>query len=92
MFRKFLAAPLFALAVCASAQEVPQPATVVVAFDRENIRPLIVEGIADRASGRMVEANDPVRIASISKLIIASMFSLRSLHSLAYTKLPISEV
>lgn len=71
MFRKFLAAPLFALAVCASAQEAPQPATVVVAFDRENIRPLIVEGIADRASGRMVEANDPVRIASISKLIMA---------------------
>ena len=71
MFRKFLAAPLFALAVCASAQEAPQPATVVVAFDREKIRPLIVEGIADRASGRMVEANDPVRIASISKLIMA---------------------
>ena len=73
MFRKFLAAPLFALAVCASAQEAlpPAPATVVVAFDRDSIRPLIVEGEADRETGRAVEANDPVRIASISKLIMA---------------------
>ncbi|NNK45544.1 MAG: beta-lactamase family protein [Altererythrobacter sp.] len=70
MFRKFLAAPLVALAACASAQA-PPPATVVVAFDRESIRPLIVEGVADRETGRVVEANDPVRIASISKLIMA---------------------
>lgn len=70
MFRKFLAAPLVALAACASAQA-PPPATVVVAFDRDSIRPLIVEGVADRETGRVVEANDPVRIASISKLIMA---------------------
>jgi CubicO group peptidase (beta-lactamase class C family) len=44
---------------------------VVVAFDRESTTPLIVEGVADRTSGRLVEANDPVRIASISKLIMA---------------------
>ena len=44
---------------------------MVVAFDRESIRPVIVEGVADRETGRLVEANDPVRIASISKLIMA---------------------
>lgn len=73
MFRKILATPLVALAACASAQEAlpPAPATVVVAFDRDSIRPLIVEGEADRETGRAVEANDPVRIASISKLIMA---------------------
>lgn len=73
MFRKILATPLVALATCASAQEAlpPEPATVVVAFDRDSIRPLIVEGEVDRETGRAVEANDPVRIASISKLIMA---------------------
>lgn len=48
-----------------------KPATVVVAFDTENITPLIVEGIADRSTGRAVKPNDPVRIASISKLVMA---------------------
>lgn len=48
----------------------PAPAAVVVAFDRERITPLIVEGLANKETGRRVEANDPVRIASISKLIM----------------------
>lgn len=48
-----------------------EPATVVVAFDRDTIEPLIVEGVADRTTGRLVKANDPVRVASISKLIMA---------------------
>lgn len=47
------------------------PATAVVAFDRESIRPLIVEGLANRESGRALAANDPVRVASISKLVMA---------------------
>ncbi|QFT78845.1 serine hydrolase [Erythrobacter sp. THAF29] len=47
------------------------PATVVVAFDIERVTPLIVEGVADRETGRLVKANDPVRIASISKMIMA---------------------
>ncbi len=47
------------------------PATVVVAFDRESITPVIVEGTRNRESGEAVEVNDPVRIASISKLIMA---------------------
>ena len=44
---------------------------MVVGFDRETITPLIVEGLADLGTERPVEANDPVRIASISKLIMA---------------------
>ncbi|WP_086608627.1 serine hydrolase domain-containing protein [Erythrobacter donghaensis] len=55
----------------AAAQDTPPPASVVVAFDRETITPLIVEGLANKDTGRAVEANDPVRIASISKLIMA---------------------
>ncbi|MFM5916272.1 MAG: serine hydrolase domain-containing protein [Novosphingobium sp.] len=46
-----------------------QPATVAVAFDRTRIRPVLAEGEADRATHRMATADDPVRIASISKLV-----------------------
>lgn len=66
---------LLALTAAPAAAQVaappPPPATVVVAFDRDAIRPLIVEGQANKESGRALEANDPVRIASISKLIMA---------------------
>ncbi|MEL6237775.1 MAG: serine hydrolase domain-containing protein [Pseudomonadota bacterium] len=47
------------------------PATVVVAFDRETVTPLIAEGVRNFGSNEPVEFNDPVRIASISKLIMA---------------------
>lgn len=47
------------------------PASVVVAFDREAVRPLIAEGLANKDTARPVEANDPARIASISKLVMA---------------------
>lgn len=70
MFRAFLVALLCAMPMTLHADDRPLPATVVVAFDRESITPLIVEGVADRGTGRLVEANDPVRIASISKLIM----------------------
>lgn len=46
------------------------PAAVVVAFDRQNITPLIAEGVRNFESQEPVEFNDPVRIASISKLIM----------------------
>lgn len=72
MIRRLLAA--FAFIAAPTAAEVytpPPPATVVVAFDRTSIRPLIVEGLASKETGRKLEANDPVRIASISKLIMA---------------------
>lgn len=50
---------------------VAAPAAVVVAFDRESVTPLAVEGVADRETGRAASANDPVRVASISKLVMA---------------------
>ena len=70
MIRRLVAA-LALIAVPAAAQDAPPPATVVVAFDRDSITPLIVEGLANKETGRALEANDPVRIASISKLIMA---------------------
>lgn len=78
MIRRILAAALLFGTVIAApaAAEVytpPPPATVVVAFDRTSIRPVIVEGLANKETGRAVEANDPVRIASISKLVMALM-------------------
>lgn len=69
MLRNLFAA--FALTFPVTALAASPPATVVIAFDSETIRPLIVEGLANKVSGRAVEANDPVRIASISKLIMA---------------------
>ncbi len=71
MFRAFLATLLLATPMTLHADDQTLPATVVVAFDQDKITPLIVEGVADRGTGRLVEANDPVRIASISKLIMA---------------------
>ena len=47
------------------------PASVAVAFDRTRIRPVLAEGEADRRTHRTVTADDPVRIASISKLVTA---------------------
>lgn len=64
-----LAAALLALA--ASAAQAAPPATVAVAFDRNAVRPVLAEGEADRATHRLATADDPVRIASISKLVTA---------------------
>jgi CubicO group peptidase (beta-lactamase class C family) len=44
-------------------------ASVRVAFDRNGITASSVTGFADVAAGRAVTADDPVRIASISKLV-----------------------
>src|SRR5690349_10800613 len=54
---------------CAVAQAGEPVATVRVAFDRAGITATRVHGLADKASGRKVTADDPVRIASISKLV-----------------------
>lgn len=48
-----------------------EPATVAVAFDRANVRPVLAEGLADQATGRKATPDSPVRIASVSKLITA---------------------
>jgi CubicO group peptidase (beta-lactamase class C family) len=71
MIRHLIAVLVPIAAAPLAAQDAPPPATVVVHFDRETIRPLIVEGLADKKAGRPLEANDPVRIASVSKLIMA---------------------
>ncbi|MBX3595342.1 MAG: beta-lactamase family protein [Sphingomonas sp.] len=47
------------------------PAEVRVAFDARGVTAVRATGIADRATGRRVTADDPVRIASISKLVVA---------------------
>lgn len=50
----------------------PAPAAVAVHFDREGaIETYVITGQADRANGRALTADDPVRIASVSKLVVA---------------------
>jgi CubicO group peptidase (beta-lactamase class C family) len=46
-------------------------AAVRVAFDRKGEISVLANGLADRATGRRVTADDPVRVASISKLVVA---------------------
>jgi CubicO group peptidase (beta-lactamase class C family) len=46
-------------------------ATVRVAFDRAGITETTTTGLADVAAGRAISADDPARIASISKLVVA---------------------
>ena len=46
-------------------------AAVRVTFDRAGETSVRAAGVADRASGRKVTADDPVRMASISKLVVA---------------------
>lgn len=56
--------------VPASVPEVPL-SQVGVAFDRNGNVGSFAEGLADPAAGRPVTTDDPVRIASISKLVVA---------------------
>ena len=46
-------------------------ATVRVFFDRDSVTDTRVQGFADKTAGRQVTADDPVRVASISKLVTA---------------------
>lgn len=70
---RILLAALLALAAAASlSAHAGEPvATVRVAFDRDGITDTRVHGFADKATGRKVTAGDPVRVASISKLVTA---------------------
>lgn len=54
---------------CAKGHAAPV-AEVRVDFDRNGITRTIERGVADRRSGRIINADDPVRIASISKLVV----------------------
>ena len=65
-------AAAFALLLCAASARAAEPtATVRVAFDRRGITAIEARGLADIAAQRAVGANDPVRVASISKLVTA---------------------
>ncbi|HEX6741221.1 MAG TPA: serine hydrolase domain-containing protein [Sphingomicrobium sp.] len=61
------------VAACATVPTAPPPvhAAVGVAFNRDGEIAGFAEGIADPQSGRGVTADDPVRVASISKLVVA---------------------
>ena len=61
------------LTACATVPTAPSPvhAEVGVAFGRTGELASFAEGVADPQSGRRVTADDPVRVASISKLVVA---------------------
>lgn len=49
-----------------------QPAAVLMTFDRTGAQQTrVVRGVANRATRRPLTADDPVRVASISKLVVA---------------------
>lgn len=72
--RTFTGVALFAMlamATPASAEDAKPVAQVRVAFDREAVVATQAEGMADIAAGRPVTADDPARVASLSKLVVA---------------------
>jgi len=67
---------LLALAGCRTqpvAMPAPPPTTTYAwtTFDAERLLDGGAAGVADRATGRLVTVDDPVRVASVSKLIVA---------------------
>lgn len=61
---------LLGVLFCGAALQAAEPvASMRVAFDRDGITSTRLQGLADTATGRRVTAGDPVRIASISKLV-----------------------
>src|SRR5688572_17013313 len=73
--RRFLALFLVPLWACASVTAPADPAPPVphawATFDRAGVITHDASGLADRARGRALTIDDPVRIASISKLVVA---------------------
>jgi CubicO group peptidase (beta-lactamase class C family) len=61
------------LSSCATvpSPQAPLPAQAAVAFDMNGERGAWSEGLADPATGRAATPDDPVRIASISKLVVS---------------------
>ena len=63
------------LLLAAGCATVPPPAAPVaqagVAFDRSGERGSFADGLADPRTGRAVTVDDPVRVASVSKLVVA---------------------
>lgn len=63
--------PLLLLAACATVpREPPVEAQVGVAFDRNGEIASFAEGVADPQTGRRVTPDDPVRVASVSKMVV----------------------
>ena len=63
--------PALLMTLTGSLQASEPVASVRVSFDRDGINSTQAHGFADIGSGRKVDADDPVRIASISKLVVA---------------------
>jgi CubicO group peptidase (beta-lactamase class C family) len=60
------------LGSCATAPPVPAAANYVwLSFDRSKVLRSKASGLADKASGRSLTTSDPVRVASVSKLVVA---------------------
>ena len=69
---RVLISMLLMLAGCATtARQSPDGVQVAVAFDRAGERGAFAAGLADPASRRRATPDDPVRVASISKLVVA---------------------
>lgn len=75
--KRLVSIVLFGLASCAPVVPSPAPAPppgvsyAWVTFDAAGIRTSGAAGTSDRASGRALTIDDPVRIASISKMVVA---------------------
>lgn len=77
---RLLAAAMLATAAPLAAQTTPSTAPVQrqepvsaarIAFDREGETSVVVSGWADREAGRKLTPDDPARVASVSKLVVA---------------------
>ncbi|WP_425231030.1 serine hydrolase domain-containing protein [Sphingomonas sp.] len=66
---------ILAAVQAAAAASLPPPrapmAAVRVAFDRDGVTSVRADGFADHDTGRSISADDPVRVASVSKLVVA---------------------
>jgi len=72
MKRAAIALPLLLAACMTTPPSATAPlATAGVAFDRSGERGSFADGLADPSTGRAVTADDPVRIASVSKVVVA---------------------
>lgn len=72
--RSFFACSLaLALASCTTVQDRSEPRVPYAwaVFDREAVTRSGASGLADRRAGRALTIDDPVRIASVSKLVVA---------------------
>lgn len=69
---RFLSCLILSLLLIAAPASAGEPiASVRVAFDRNGVTDTRTSGLADPATGRAITADDPVRIASISKLVVS---------------------